>query len=144
MRGQVFTINDQTFFTFGGASSIDKQYRREFISWWAQEIPSQAEFEEGMKNLEKHNMTVDIVITHTAPTDLILQLDLDMEKISDPTNIILDQFKEKVNFKHWYFGHFHQNKTMGKFTVLYKCFVDIKKINNITAKIRYYLQINEM
>ena len=33
MRGQVFTIESKTFFTFGGAESIDKDTRAEGESW---------------------------------------------------------------------------------------------------------------
>ena len=119
MRGQVFAIDGQTFFTFGGAASVDKQYRREFISWWKEEIPSVEEFEEGLKNLEKHNMTVDYVITHTAPDVIIDQLELDGEKIVDATSKMLEYFMDNVSFSKWYFGHFHLDKKIGKFTTLY-------------------------
>ena len=33
MRGQVFSIDDHKFFTFGGAKSSDKEYRTENVSW---------------------------------------------------------------------------------------------------------------
>lgn len=128
MRGQVFTIDNTTIFTFGGAQSIDKQYRREFISWWRQEVPSQAEFYEGMNNLQKHNMTVDLIITHTAPSDIVAELKLDYEKINDPTSVMLNQFKETTNFKHWYCGHFHTNQSIDKFTVLYEKITNIKEL----------------
>ena len=127
MRGQVFTIDDQKIFTFGGAESIDKHHRKEFISWWRQEIPDLEEFNEGMTNLQRHNMNVDIIISHSAPKEIILQLNLDEEKINDPTSTMLNQFKEVVSFKHWYCGHFHTNQTIDKFTVLYKNIVGINK-----------------
>ena len=31
--------------------SFDKEFRRENISWWPQEIPTEEEFQEGIKNL---------------------------------------------------------------------------------------------
>ena len=37
MRGQVYNIDGTTFFTFGGAYSIDKMYRTEGISWFPEE-----------------------------------------------------------------------------------------------------------
>lgn len=119
MRGQVFLLDGKKIFTFGGAASIDKQFRKENISWWSQEIPDNKEFDEGMKNLQKHNMTVDFVITHTAPNVIISRLDLDSEKMEDPTCRMLNHFLHNVTFKRWYFGHFHTNKNIGKFTVLY-------------------------
>ena len=41
MRGQVFTIEGKTFFTMGGAYSIDRYRRRKDISYWEEELPVQ-------------------------------------------------------------------------------------------------------
>ena len=49
MRGQVFTIEGKKIFVFGGAESIDKEYRIPGVSWWPQEIPSFKEMETGYK-----------------------------------------------------------------------------------------------
>ena len=40
MRGQLFNIDNSKFFTFGGASSTDKEYRIEGIDWFPEELPS--------------------------------------------------------------------------------------------------------
>lgn len=45
MRGQVYTIDNIKFFTFGGAESIDKCNRTENESWWKQEMPSKEEYD---------------------------------------------------------------------------------------------------
>lgn len=58
MRGQVFYIEGKTFFTFGGATSIDKVYRTEDISWWKEEMPTVKETEEGLRNLELNNLVL--------------------------------------------------------------------------------------
>ena len=71
MRGQVFCIDGIRFFTFGGASSIDKMYRSEGFSWFPEEIPSQKEYEEGWDNLEKVGFEVDYILTHTGPRDVV-------------------------------------------------------------------------
>ena len=122
MRGQVFRIGAATFFTFGGADSTDKQFRKKGISWWPQERPTEAEFVEGMKNLEKHSYSVDYIITHTAPQDIVAQLGYLREdgKFIDPTTAMLSRFQEKINFKHWYFGHFHEDTTLENYTALYQ------------------------
>jgi hypothetical protein len=128
MRGQVFVIDGQKIFTFGGAMSIDKEYRKEFTSWWKQEIPSEEEFQEGMKNLEKHNYTVDFVITHTAPIVMIRRFGfIDDEKITDPTSIMLNKFANQITFKHWFFGHFHIDKNLGRFSVLYDKIIEMEE-----------------
>ncbi|WP_036746406.1 hypothetical protein, partial [Paenibacillus sp. UNC451MF] len=109
MRGQVFTINGSKFFTFGGARSHDKEFRKENINWWAREMPSNEEYIEGLKNLEKHNWNVDFVVTHTCPASTIelFTQDLRINIEIDELNIYLDNIKERLYYKHWYFGHFH-------------------------------------
>ncbi len=47
MRGQVYNINGNKIFTFGGAYSIDKKFRKQGISHWDRELPSEEEYEEG-------------------------------------------------------------------------------------------------
>lgn len=70
MRGQVFTIEGKKFFTMGGAESHDKIYRKEGISWWPREMPSNDEYEEGLANLDKVNNQVDYILSHCAPDQL--------------------------------------------------------------------------
>ena len=88
MRGQIYQIDGKKIFTFGGASSHDISggilepddpdyktkkkvldqgwlpYRINHVSWWKQELPSEAEMEEGLKNLSLHGNTVDFIVSH--------------------------------------------------------------------------------
>lgn len=87
-RGQIFAIEDKTFFAFGGASSHDiaggildrnsPAYKEEYKrasrsgkpfrilneSWWEQELPTHEEMQEGRNNLVQAGYRVDYVITH--------------------------------------------------------------------------------
>jgi len=127
MRGEIFTIEGLTFFAFGGGVSIDKAYRIEGRSWWAQEIPNYAEIENGFVNLEKHDNTVDIVLTHAAPSDISLQVIESHHCETDEVTKILDAFKCKIFCKKWFFGHHHIDRIVDdKFQVLYNDFVIIK------------------
>ncbi len=118
MRGQVFEIDGKKFFTFGGATSTAKAWRKPFVSWWPAEIPSFAEVQEADHNLLRHNYKVDFVLTYTAPTKYVHMLIPDRgEEIVCKT---LDNFAERLIFKHWYFGHFHVGKEMDdKVTCIY-------------------------
>ena len=58
-RGQIYTIDCKKFFCFGGAKSTDKEWRQEGLSWWPEEMPSKAEMDYGIDNLENHNFKVD-------------------------------------------------------------------------------------
>ena len=120
MRGQVFTIEDNTFFTFGGALSIDKEMRRENVTWWAREEASYAEQEEGLKNLEKYNNKVDYILTHTCPDELInIMFPEAKYKADSVTGKYLDYISKIASYRKWYFGHWHVRREMGKFLVLY-------------------------
>lgn len=45
-RGEVFELDGSTIFTMGGATSVDKEYRIPYSSWWPQELPDERNFEE--------------------------------------------------------------------------------------------------
>lgn len=122
LRGQVYTINGVKVFTFGGAASHDRQYRKEHKSWWKDELPNQKEYDEGLRNLSEHNWQVDLVITHTAPRKYIEGL-LSRPYIEDNETILhnyLEDIASKLHFKKWFFGHFHKDAEIDeKFTVIY-------------------------
>ena len=65
-RGQIYTIENKTFFCMGGAYSIDKAMRLDYdrsildlyettldkhISWWPQELPTPEEYQKAANNL---------------------------------------------------------------------------------------------
>lgn len=132
MRGQVFTLKNKTFFTFGGASSHDikhgilepndpcikqwqkdrtKLFRINHVSWWKQELPSDTEIQTGLNNLAKYNNQVDYIITHSPYTSLLRQMDggsglYQSDRLSD----YLQTIKQTVDFKQWIFGHMHVNQ----------------------------------
>jgi DNA repair exonuclease SbcCD nuclease subunit len=112
MRGQVFEINGKSFFTMGGASSVDKEHRKIGISWWEEEIPTYAEFDEGIENLQINNWKVDYVLTHTCSSITLNEMADKLgfqPKPEDAVNKYLDFVSKNVTYKHWFFGHFHIN-----------------------------------
>lgn len=110
MRGQVFTIEGKKFFTFGGANSHDKIYRKEGLSWWPQEMPTFEECEDAIKILDKYNWEVDYVITHSAPDNILYRVNPLYEH--DLATNFLFTIDKDLKFKHWYFGHYHIDKNI--------------------------------
>lgn len=132
MRGQVFDICGKKIFTFGGASSHDisggilenddpnlkqkkKQlkrmklsYRINHVTWWKEELPSQEEMDEGMKNLEKHSFSVDYVITHCASSDV--QAIVKPENGADILTEYFRNIKNIITYDKWFCGHYHMDK----------------------------------
>lgn len=119
MRGQIFTIEDNSFFTIGGAESHDKECRYAGIDWWREELPSKEEFDEGIKNLEKMNFKVDYILSHAAPNWFFkkyFQCPPDKNGLSK----YFDYLNQYVNYEHWYCGHLHIDKSYKKCTCLYR------------------------
>ena len=124
MRGQVYEIEGKSVFTFGGATSIDRAYRTEGRSWWRQELPTYGELDEGLANLKRYGNKVDYIITHTCGQRALAYPRMRMiagVKVNCPETHLLSNFEDLIEFKHWYFGHFHTDAKLSyKYTVLYQ------------------------
>lgn len=124
MRGQIFNIDGKKIFTFGGAQSYDKEYRRTDISWWEHEIPDYKDIDIGINNLELNNNEVDYILTHTCPHNISYSIIHEMS--NDPTQNILDYFQKSIKFKYWYFGHWHIDDQIDeKYFCLYNDIIQI-------------------
>lgn len=104
MRGEVYIINGQKIFAFGGAYSIDKHRRVEGISWWPEEIPNKKEEDYGIINLEKHNNKVDYIITHDCGFQVPYVHHFNEE---NSLKKYLSFIEKNIDYKRWYFGHHH-------------------------------------
>lgn len=124
MRGQVFELEGNTIFTFGGATSIDKFMRTEGLTWWALEMPTHQELDEGIANLKRYNNKVDYIITHSCGERALMYPPLRTRNFQMgryPENQMLAYFEDIVDYKKWYFGHYHlDGKLNDKMTVLYQ------------------------
>ena len=94
-------------------------YRIKGESWWPQEIPTSAERMHALDNLEKVNNKVDFILTHEAPASVINWI-----SVFPPTEYSMwleRNIRYCVEYKHWYFGHYHLNKDINdKETCLYE------------------------
>ena len=149
MRGQVFTLQGKTIFTFGGAQSHDisagvfepddpdfdlkvqiannrgYSYRVNHVSWWKEEMPSEEEMQEGLRNLEAHNNKVDFIVTHCCSSSTQALIGGSLYK-PDAATTYLEQIKNTVSYKKWFFGHYHDNRNVSdKEILLYEQLVRI-------------------
>lgn len=131
MRGEMYVIDGARVFAFGGASSHDVSdgildssdpewvekakelnrkkkyyYRIKGISWWPQELPTPEEMEHGIATLDKNNWKTDFVITHCAPSSTQTLLGFYDD---DVLTRYLDDIRAKLDYKKWFFGHYHNN-----------------------------------
>ena len=121
MRGEVYTLEGKTFFTFGGAPSHDRQWRVEGESWWPEEVASPKEIERARQNLNRVGWKVDYVVTHTVWNTLISQLDpiLWKKPVPNPTEGFLEEVRYKLDYQWWFAGHFHLDQMI----ILEKCYL---------------------
>lgn len=111
-RGQVLTIDGRKIFVMGGARSHDTEHRTEGESWWQQEIPSLEEMECGIRALDAVEWEVDYVITHCAPGSVQQMLATWYE--NDPVVSYLELVRRDLNFKRWFFGHYHVDRQVNE------------------------------
>lgn len=125
MRGQVYDLNGLSIFTMGGGYSIDAMYRIPGRSWWLEEMPSDAEYAEALENLQKHGNRVDAIVSHAAPEEAMRLLEATGAICGrfpqeSRLNLFLEEVRQKVEHKHYYFGHMHLDKRLSKdMTALY-------------------------
>lgn len=135
MRGQVFTIDGKKIFAFGGARSHDisggileyddpdfhkkrkelernfKPYRVNHYSWWEQELPSEEEMEDGIRNLILNDNKVDFIVSHCCASSTQALIGEGWYK-RDYLNEYLEKIRRSVQFKKWIFGHYHDNRNV--------------------------------
>lgn len=141
MRGQRYEIGGRFFFTMGGAKSHDiedgildpeapdfrDQYaalkragKRRFRvlgrSWWPEELPSDGEYVTALDTLERAAWKVDYVVTHCAPTGIALSMSRHNE--ADALSDFLEMLDQRMEYKTWFFGHFHDNRAIDQKHIL--------------------------
>lgn len=118
LRGEVYTIQGYKIFTMGGAMSVDAEFRIPGVSWWAEELISQEDYDRAIANLARHNNTVDYVVSHTCPDSITKIIEQELppfiwgEQQKDPSCEFLEKLRSTVSFKEWMFGHFHIDKNI--------------------------------
>lgn len=134
MRGEIYDICGNSFFVFGGATSIDKNRRIENISWWKEEDADFKEMDYALSNLQKHNNKVDYIITHTVPQTISKNEfseynNWQIYDFQSPTEKFLDEIYNLVDFKCWFAGHYHFDHyfTELKLMELYNTVIELKK-----------------
>lgn len=127
-RGSLFEIDGKRIFAFGGAESHDKQYRKLGDTLWEEELPNEEEMEHGRQVLESANWDADIMITHSLPSRIQEDLFSDMHYQKNRLTDFFDELEEKVDFKLWFSGHYHQSGWYDKKHIL--IYNDIVKLTD--------------
>lgn len=119
MRGEVYEIEGEKVFAFGGGLSPENEN-----NIYENKLPSQDEIDNALENLKKYDNQVDYIITHDAPSKIKLFIDMNNNNI-DHLNTFLETISKSVKFRKWFFGKYHLNKTIPPF--FHMMFTDVKK-----------------
>lgn len=134
IRGEIMNINDKSILFMGGAESTDKIYRKPNISWWKEEIPTDAEFQ---KFHEQINKGPDIIITHDAPSSIINMIP--NIHYGEPSIVsrefqraLFSVYMNNKNEPYWFFGHYHIDEIFNNnFYAVFNNIYEIKINKNI-------------
>ena len=81
------------------------------------ELPSQEEMDEGRRNLLNHENSVDFIITHCCSSSTQALLGRGFYTTDIETKY-LEEIKQTVKYKKWFFGHYHDNKNVSAEEIL--------------------------
>ncbi len=123
-RSEVFDLDGSTVFTLGGATSVDRDLRIAYVTWWPDELPGERNFAEAREALAAHDWKVDYVVTHTCADSMLpaaLYPNVGWEHPDhDRLTEFLEELEGRLTYKRWYFGHFHRDADLERnHTVLY-------------------------
>lgn len=122
--GQVYNVGDNKCLVLGGAYSVDKWYRlQNGLKWFESEQIPDGEKLEIEAGISAYDWNVDYVLSHTCPyntrpTHLFLH-SIDQSTVDSSMEVWLQKIADRLSFKHWYFGHFHDDWDNGKYSMLY-------------------------
>ena len=90
-------------------------------------MPSDAEYEEALKNLAAHDFKVDYIISHCAPEDYLYFTEMDVAR---RPNRLTEFFSElitdhNISYEGWYFGHYHEDIDFDNFHCLYQRVIEL-------------------
>lgn len=138
--GGIYNIDGYNILFIPGAYSVDKYYRLQhgypYNSTEQLNKEEQKCLTDIIYNWCSIGFDIDFVISHTAPyklqpyfKDLFLDF-LDQSTVDNSMEIWLDSIADYCenipSFKHWFFGHFHDDRVIqNKYTMLYHDIVEL-------------------
>ena len=129
MRGEVFTLEEKTFFVRGGGERDDRDMREPGISWWEVEMPRAEEIKNAEDNLKFNDFKVNYILTYEAPAMAkdFLNLHTNQASAMSPLNTYLQELMKNVEYYHWYFGSLHTDKEItSRMTAVFNKIYELK------------------
>ena len=155
LDGGVYHFNGYYTLVIGGAYSVDKWYRlskytpqelaeKKWTGWFEYEQLTEREMQWITESCG--DRTFDIVLSHTCPLswqprDLFLS-GLDQSTVDNSMELWLDDFKDKIRWSVWLFGHYHADRLERPGVEQY--FLAIEELGTIMKRWRTYYDTGEL
>lgn len=129
-RGEYYRISGIGILAFGGAASQDRIWRQPGKTWFPEELPSDEDYSRCEQTLAARSADdIDYVISHTAPTSVCGMM---MRGHSGGEDLRLTNYLEELALRlprkvEFMFGHFHEDKRLGRFRALMWDVVKLEK-----------------
>lgn len=129
----IFYLKDRKCLCLGGAYSVDKYYRlyRGAGRWFESEQMTREEKDKILEILEKEN-SFDYIFSHTVPLKFERELEelfcfgINQDEVDKSMEQFLDIVEDKITYKHWFFGHYHDSFDLtDKVTILYHLVIEL-------------------
>ena len=111
LRGELYTIEYETYFVFGGGETPDPNLRTDAKTWWEEEMPTGEEMLAGRRRLEEAGNRVDFILTHEPSGKARGYMSGKGDRI-DGVNIYLNTIEDSVEFGRWFCGCHHLDTPM--------------------------------
>ena len=129
--GEVYDLDGKKAIVIGGAYSVDKFYRLAMgWNWWPDEQPSPEIKGRVEQTLARHGWKMDVVLSHTTPLKYmpfeVFLPQIDQSSVDKSTEIWLDGIEDRLEYSHWYAGHYHTEKDIDRLTLLFESVREFK------------------
>lgn len=123
--GEIYDLEGTRAVAIGGAYSVDKWFRLEHgWRWFEDEQPSEETKRRIEAKLDSVGWKVDVVLSHTCPkawmpVDLFIS-GLDQSRVDNSTEEWLQKIEGRLDYRCWYFGHFHGSRKGEKWQMMFE------------------------
>lgn len=125
--GEIYELGGKKAIVIGGAYSVDKHYRLSLgRTWFPTEQPTDEIKNDVERALDGVGWKIDAVLSHTVPlkyepTEMFLPV-VDQSTVDKSTEEWLGKIEDRLDYKRWYCGHYHCDKSVDKIRIMFEDF----------------------
>lgn len=128
--GEIYDLDGCKTLVIGGAYSVDKYTRlRNGAPWFPTEQPDEEIQRRVEARLDKVGWQVDCVLSHTVPEQYMPRYaflpGLDQSLVDRSTEEWLDSIERRLQYQHWYAGHYHVDCQEGPIRIIQNDFLEL-------------------